>query len=239
MKKVVFTFTILLAFVLSSKAQTNLISGTDKSYIEVIGANSIDVIPDMLYISISLREKKGISVESQEDTLKNVLQRCEIPFSKLTINKAQSTYSKISFASRTGVTQKVYSLLLSDAATMARVFDEFEKTTVINNYRLEKISHSKIDSLVREVKTKAIKEAKSQAEYLLSAINEKIGKPMEIREVKSDDAELYNIVGGIPARYGNSRNYDYNASSWSSGETVIGVQNINIKKFVYIKFAIQ
>ncbi len=236
MKKQVTILALFFVLTLCSNAQTETIANGEKSYIEVIGSNSIDIIPDMLYVSIIFREKKSISIDSQEDTLKNIMQRCEIPISKLTINKAQSTYSKISFTSRTGVTQKVYSLLLPDASSMARVFDEFEKSTIIDNYRLEKISHSKIDSLVREVKIKAIKEAKAQAEYLLNAINEKIGRPLEIKEVKGDNIEIYGIVGGVPARYGNSRDY---SEPISSQDIVISVQNIKIQKYIYIKFAIQ
>ncbi len=241
MKKSAAILALFFVFLMYGNAQTGtsipVKSNTDVPYIEVIGTSNIDVVPDMLYISISIREKKNISVDSQEDPLRNIMQRCEIPNSKLTINKAQSTYSKISFASRSGVTQKVYSLLLPDAASMARIFDEFEKSTIIDNYRLEKISHSKIDSLVREVKIKAIKEAKNQAEYLLNAINEKIGKPLEIKEVKSDNIELYSITGGTLARYGNSR--EYTAESMSAQDVVIGIQNIKIQKYIYIKFAIQ
>jgi len=239
MRKLTAIIALFFVLIMYSNAQTLTNLSNEKPYIEVIGSSNVDVVPDMLYISISIREKKNISVDSQEDTLRNIMQRCEIPNSKLTINKAQSTYSKISFASRSGVTQKVYSLLLPDAATMARIFDEFEKSTIIDNYRLEKISHSKIDSLVREVKIKAIKEAKNQAEYLLNAINEKIGKPLEIKEVKSDNIELYSITGGIPARYGNSRDYTATSESMSAQDVVIGIQNIKIQKYIYIKFAIQ
>lgn len=239
MRKLTAIIALFFVLIMYSNAQTLTNLSNEKPFIEVIGSSSIDVVPDMLYISISIREKKNISVDSQEDTLRNIMQRCEIPNSKLTINKAQSTYSKISFASRSGVTQKVYSLLLPDAATMARIFDEFEKSTIIDNYRLEKISHSKIDSLVREVKIKAIKEAKNQAEYLLNAINEKVGKPLEIKEVKSDNIELYSITGGIHARYGNSRDYTATSESMSAQDVVIGIQNIKIQKYIYIKFAIQ
>lgn len=236
MKKSGIILMLFFVFIMCANAQTGTIESREKPYIEVIGSNSLDITPDMLYISIIFREKKTISIDSQEDTLKNIMQRCEIPISKLTINKAQSTYSKISFSTRTGVTQKVYSLLLPDATSMAKIFDEFEKSAIIDNYRLEKISHSKMDSLVRDVKTKAIKEAKTQAEYLLNAINEKIGRPLEIKEVKTDNIEIYNIIGGVPARYGNSREY---SEPTSSSDITIGVQNIRIQKYIYIKFSIQ
>lgn len=227
----------MMTFIFQGNAQTVVANAPQvKPYIEVIGTNSMEITPDMLYISITLREKKSISIDAQEDTLKNIVQRCGIPMTKLTINKAQSTYSKISFASRTGVTQKVYSLLLSDAISMGIVFDEFEKSTVIDNYRLDKISHTKIDSLEREVKIKAIKDAKTQADYLLTAINEKIGKPIEIREGNYDFSQTYSITGGVPAKYGD---YSGGIISRNSESVGIGVQNIKIQKFIYIKFEIQ
>ncbi len=234
MRKTIAFVALLMTFFFYCNAQTATSNATnEKPYIEVVGTNSIEVTPDMLYISITLREKKSLSIDAQEDTLKKIVQACGIPMSKLTINRAQSTYSKISFASRSGVTQKVYSLLLSDAISMGIVFDEFEKSTVIDNYRLDKISHTKMDSLEREVKIKAIKDAKIQAEYLLAAINEKLGKPMEIREGNKDFSQMYTITGGVAAKYGE----DFDRIS--SRSTEISVQNIKIQKYIYIKFEIQ
>lgn len=240
MRKTIAIVALLMTFFFNCTAQTATSNAnSEKPYIEVVGTNSMEVTPDMLYISITLREKKSLSIEAQEDTLKKIVQACGIPMSKLTINKAQSTYSKISFASKTGVTQKVYSLLLSDAISMGVVFDEFEKSTVIDNYRLDKISHTKIDSLEREVKIKAIKDTKTQAEYLLAAINEKIGKPMEIREVDKNYPLMLNYSEGMNANYATYRGYQTGNQSRISESVDIGVQNIKIQKFIYIKFEIQ
>ncbi len=242
MKKTIAIATLLMTFIINSNAQT-AVSNTpkEKPYIEVVGTNSMEVIPDMLYISITLREKKNSSIEAQEDTLKNIVQHCGIPMTKLTINKAQSKYSRIGFVSKTGITQKVYTLLLSDATSMGKIFAEFEKSGIITYYYLEKTSHTKIDSLKREVKIKAIKDAKIQADYLLNAINEKVGKPIEIREV------LNNIV----VNYGNTRGaiseetityidgVKVASVSYYGSDTEINVQDIKIEIFIYIKFEIQ
>ena len=242
MRKTIAIVAVMMTFIFHGNAQTAVANAPkEKPYIEVIGTNSMEITPDMLYISITLREKKSISIDTQEDTLKNIVQRCGIPMTKLTINKAQSTYSRIGFVSKSGVSQKVYTLLLSDAASMGKIFAEFEKSGVISYYYLEKTSHTKIDSLKREVKIKAIKDAKIQADYLLNAINEKVGKPIEIREVANNIIVNYGNTRG--ARSEETITYidgvKVASGSYYGSETEINVQDIKIEIFIYIKFEIQ
>jgi uncharacterized protein YggE len=241
MKKSMAILVLFCGLMLSGNAQTETTlpgkTNNDIPYIEVIGTSEMEVVPDMLHISIVLKDnhkdKENSSIEQQEELLKKALTDCGVPILNLKIDQAKSNYAKVSWISKAAVTQKVYSLVVPDAATMTKVFAAFQKSEVIDNYYLAKVTHSKLDSLKQEVQVSAIKQAKKQAGYMLEAIGEKLGKPLEIREVDENGCNLYI----------NTQNprivMDQTVSGSALSSSELGVQNIKIQKFIYIKFAIQ
>jgi uncharacterized protein len=116
---------------------------------------------------------------------------------------------------------------------MTKVFAEFQKSEVIENYYLTKVGHSKLDSLKQEVRINATKQAKKQANYMLAAIDEKLGKPLEIREIDENSDNYYTNTRGVRV----AKDQTLSGSRINSAE--LSIQNIKIEIFIYIKFAIQ
>lgn len=213
---VAFLLTHILAFGQSS---------TEQPYIEVTGNSEKEVIPDEIYIEITIKEKHDnknkVTIEEQEEKLKNIVKSIGIDLANLYLSDVNASYVKIRWQKKDMQTKKDYTLKVSDAKTVGKVFNELEKIEITDAF-ISRVSHTKLDSLRKDVKIMAIKAAKEKADYLLAAIGEKTGKPLYIRE----NPQTVVMSGG----YANS-NFDDNKNE-------IQFQKIKLTSSIYVKFTI-
>lgn len=237
------TYIIAIAIIISNTAiAQDQINKEEKSFIEVNGIAEQEIIPDQIYISIIIREKyenkEKITIESQEEKLKTLLKEINIPTSNLYLSDANADYVKVKFRTKDVLTKKDYTLKVSSATSVGQVFQQLEKLE-INDANVSKVSHSKIDSLRREIRIAAIKAAKNKADYLLNAIGEQTGKPLIVRENSNGNLEYnYNRASNTRVTsYQNARFLD--DSDKSSDDEEIQFQKIKIQSSIYVKFLIK
>jgi uncharacterized protein len=239
--KQLLTMAFLLTTILTF-GQTNSPKTEEKPYIEVTGTAEIEVIPDEIFIRIIIREKyvnrTKVTIEEQEEKLKTAVKSIGVDLANLYLSDANADYVKISWQKKDVLTKKDYTLKVSNATTVGQVFQELEKLE-ITDASISKVSHSKIDSLRKEVRIMAIKAAKEKADYLLTAIGEQTGKPLIITE---NTQTIYreeisrmpsrNVVGistgGIPGSIGDK-----------DKENEIQFQKIKLTSSIYAKFSIK
>lgn len=224
MKKILL-FTILLSS-LNILGQVESQNNT-APFIEVIGTAQKEVTPDRIYISILLTEKtvnnQDFSILVQEEKLKEIIKKNNIDFKNLFLSDAMSEITK-NKKKDTGVKlTKEYTLILKNAEEVTTIFEELTDFG-IKEMSIKKTEYSDIENARKEVREKAIKIAKEKAQYLLSAIDEQIGKPLEIKEV--DNVPLKSM-------YSNSViKTDYNSLQNN-------FEKILIKFSYYIKYSIK
>jgi uncharacterized protein len=168
----------------------------DQNYIEVSGSAEMEVIPDEIHILITISEKDfkvKQSFVNYENELVAKLKELGIPVEKEFSVLEMNSWLKTSMIGRNEVfTAKQYLLIVHDAKTANKVFEEVEKYG-ITKMDVIKLDHSKIEQYRREVKINAIKAAKDKAEALSSAINQQIGRALYINE-ENVHLELYSNV---------------------------------------------
>ncbi|MBA4242152.1 MAG: hypothetical protein C0448_15615 [Sphingobacteriaceae bacterium] len=214
----------------------------EKPFIEVNGVAEQEIIPDQIYISIIIREKyenkEKITIESQEEKLKALLKEINIPTSNLYLSDANADYVKVKFRTKDVLTKKDYTLKVSSATAVGQVFQQLEKLE-INDANVSKVSHSKIDSLRKEIRIAAIKAAKTKADYLLNAIGEQTGKPLIVRENSNGNLE-YNYNRNSNTRVTSYQNVRFlDDSDKSVEDEEIQFQKIKIQSSIYVKFLIK
>ena len=78
----------------------------------------------------------------------------------------------------------------------------------VSSMYIKELKHSRIDELKKEVKIKALKNAKEKAEYMLEALDEKCGKVLMINESEYgyQPPVMYrsNVAMGKSGNAGNS-----------------------------------
>ena len=237
--KHLFNAVFLLSFVtIFGQNQSN--KPEEQAYIEVTGTAELEVIPDEIYIEIIIKERienrTKVSIDEQEKNLKTAIKTLGIDMSNFYLSDANADYMKIRWQKKDVWTKKEYILKVSDAKTVGLVFQELNNLE-ITDASIFKVSHSKNDSLRKEVRIMAIKAAKNKADYLLNTLGENTGKPLIIREITqtayisqapAQSTRFVNtiVTGGLPASLGDDNE-------------VIQFQKIKYYSSIYVKFSLE
>ena len=179
MKKSFLIFVMFFVWNLFS-AQKNFL---DQPYIEVSASVDTLVVPDRIYVSITLNEadsKNKKSVEEQEKQLETILKKLKINTDKdLSVLGYSSDFKKYFLKGQNILKTKKYSLLVRDAYTLGNVIISLEEAG-ISNTEVEKVEYSKYKELLLELKSEAVKRSRIIAQKLVKPLNQKVGKALNI-----------------------------------------------------------
>lgn len=199
MKKIFLTFLILVC----AKSLSQTKNFIDLPYIETSAKVDTLVIPDRIYLNISITEKdtKGkISVEELETKMNEKLKSLGIATEKqLTLNDLSSNYKKYFLKQQDILKNKNYTLLVYNARVAGKVIVALEEIE-ISNVILEKTEYSKAEEMILTLKSEAIVKAKNQAIAMTKPLNQKIGNAIYISDLSNIVNMLSGRVSGIQIR---------------------------------------
>ena len=158
--------------------------------IEVNGSAEQEVLPDEIFVNITLREyfrdkdnKNKVDIMALEKQLQKAVEEAGISKENFTIG-AMNGYREwwgrkkpTTFLESKSYILKVANLYKIDGI-IARVDDKGVASTNIDRYEF-----SKIEQLRKDIKIKALQAAKAKAQYLLEGIGEQLGEAFEITEI--------------------------------------------------------
>lgn len=191
MKRIFLTFLILVC----AKSLSQTKNFIDLPYIETSAKVDTLVIPDRIYLNISITEKdtKGkISVEELETKMNEKLKSLGIVTEKqLTLNDLSSNYKKYFLKQQDILKNKNYTLLVYNAKIAGKVIIALEEIE-LSNVNLEKTEYSRVEEMILTLKSEAILKAKNQAAAMTKPINQKVGNAIYI----SDYSNIVNMLNG-------------------------------------------
>lgn len=233
MKKSFLIFVMFFVWNLFS-AQKNFL---DQPYIEVSASVDTLVVPDRIYVSITLNEadsKNKKSVEEQEKQLEMILKKLKINTDKdLSVLGYSSDFKKYFLKGQNILKTKKYSLLVRDAYTLGNVLISLEEAG-ISNTEVEKVEYSKSKELLLELKSEAVKRSRITADKLVKPLNQKAGKALYISDTNYGGIEDYEYV---TVRNIALQEMDYKKES-ASEEFLrkLDFQKIKFSTTVYVKY---
>lgn len=183
----------LLAFGLKAQmpAETQ-----NKPFIEITGTSETEVVPDEIYITITLTErmegKEKLTIDRQEGDLRKHLKELGIDPANLVLNSADADFGKVRKSTKDVLVSKSYVLKVNSTDMIAKVYERLDKINAQDAY-ISRVTHSKVLDFQKENRIKAMKAAKEKVEYLLGAVGQTAGKPLEIRELDNyiSDGPMY------------------------------------------------
>lgn len=192
MKKSFLIFVMFFVWNLFS-AQKNFL---DQPYIDVSTDADTLVVPDRIYVSITLNEadsKNKKSVEEQEKQLETILKKLKINTDKdLSVLGYSSDFKKYFLKGQNILKTKKYSLLVRDAYTLANVIISLEEAG-ISNTEVEKVEYSKYRELLLELRSEAVKRSRIIADKLAKPLNQKAGKALYISDTNYGGIGDYEV----------------------------------------------
>jgi uncharacterized protein YggE len=242
MKKYLILLLAVFSF-MATKAQTVQQPRT----INVNGSAEMEIVPDEIYVQVELREydKKtaGKTEKVDIDKIKNDFLSAAKSLGLKDEDVVVQGYSgydqnlwwvkKNKKANPDMKASISYLVKLNTVAKMDELVKKLDDEATQNFY-IQKVSHSKLTELKKQLKIQAVKAAKEKAEYLAEAIGEKVGHAISINDP--------NEVGYYPPRvvYANTMMKSEAVSDQSSAPAM----NVDFKKMklqfdVQVTFALQ
>jgi uncharacterized protein YggE len=207
---------------------STILGQDDKRYIIVRGSAESEVTPDIIIISIRLREYEE---NKQKVTLDKIESDFTSAVTKSKINKDRIVLSDISINSvqqrrrdRDFYAQKTYNINFSKTEDVL-TFLENLKSVKIDYLDIAKLSHTEIEKYRLEIKIEALKAAEKKADALLNSVGAKRGKPLLIDESPSEVTDW------------RPRNMDSNALYKIVDNETLGISEIPLKK-IKLRFEI-
>ena len=173
------TIMLFLTMPTKSTAQT-----ATQPYIDINATVEREVTPNELYLQITISEKdyKGKkTLEEMQDAMIGVLEinRIDIP-ECLTLSYMGSEISYKTFSKNMiAKTEATYLLKLNDATTMQNVIASLEERQ-ISDIELVRTKYTGEKELKAEMGVEAMQQAKAEAQILTGAIEQEIGKAINI-----------------------------------------------------------
>jgi len=198
MKNTLFVI-LAFAFYTSFGQKRDATTTPDIPFIEVTGTATKEIEPDQFFVSITLSEKsidnRKYSIENQEEKLGQILKALNIDADKLTLSDLNSQIIKDKKGEIGFKQSKEFILLLRTSSEVSKLFAALFEAN-IKQADVIKTSHTNIVAFSKEVRINAVKAAKEKAEYLLEAVGNKIGEPIDIVEQGSDSGRDFNYYRG-------------------------------------------
>lgn len=161
--------------------------------IEVNGSAEAEVTPDIIYIGMSLKEyfkdsnnKKKVEIEDLERQLQTAVLSAGIPQENFTINNISSYNNWWEKKKNTEfLARKQYRIKVTDLSKFNEIMSAVDPKG-IEYSNIESYDYSKIESLKKDLKIKALQAAKEKAAYLASSIGENLGGAINIQEINNE-----------------------------------------------------
>ena len=187
MKKLSIIMALIAVSVVSGFAQ-----GVDlRRRIEVSGVAEKEVTPDIINVSISLKEyfdgKTKITISQLEQQLEKAVQAAGIAKEDFTINNL-SSYNYIDPKKKTTefLASKQYGIRFRDLNKFNQVLSKVDPKG-IQSTNIDSYDYSKIEYLRNDLKLQALLSAKTKATFMLNGIGEKLGQPISIIEFEDNN----------------------------------------------------
>ena len=187
--------------------------------IEVVGLAEQEVTPDIINVTISLKEylngKTKVTIEDLEKQLEKAVAEAGVLKSDFTVNNLSAyNYNWEKKKNPDFLASKQYGIRFSDLNKFNQIISKVDprgiQSTNIDNY-----DYSKMDQLKNELKLKALLAAKAKATYLLTGVGEKLG-------------QVLNITENDNSSFPQPRQVMYMAKSAVAGD--VGESDIDFKK---------
>jgi uncharacterized protein YggE len=157
--------------------------------INVSGTAETEVTPDIIYIGISLKEylkdnnsKKKVEITELEKQLVDAVQSAGIPKENLTINNLNSWNTATQKKKNPDfLASKQYKLKVSDLNKFNSILSAIDAKGILST-DIDSYDYSKIESLKKDLKIKALLAAKEKATYMVEALGDKLGSVLDIQD---------------------------------------------------------
>ena len=162
--------------------------------IEVVGFAQIDITPDKIYYMVEVGDKrlgkKFINMDFVDKQFWKLLEKHKITSERVKITDTDSRQIRYKKRKDEVRQMKEYEIEFENINSLDSFAKDLSKTE-INRSGIIRVDHTKLIEIEENLKIEAIKNAKEKAQKLLIALNEDLGRVVEITEIGENDYRNY------------------------------------------------
>ena len=229
-KTFLFSFLLLMAINLYGQSKNYL----DQPYLETNASADTLVVPDRIYLGITIREsdtKDRRSVEELENKMVAALKAIGINTDdQLMLSNLDSNFKNY-FLKKTGVLKsKSFTLLVYDGLTAGKAIQSLENNNIAN-VNFQKAEVSNIEELQLALRKKAVENAVTQAKSMLEPLGQSLGKALYISDLNTGIVYGWqNRMASMEVAMARSDQYE---------PVNVDFEKVKISSNVNVKFAIE
>ncbi|WP_134089876.1 SIMPL domain-containing protein [Olivibacter sp. XZL3] len=208
MKKIL-TAVLLGVIALSASAQ-NI---DTRRKIEVYGSAEQEITPDIIYVSISLKEyikdnKNKVTIDELEKQLASAVKNAGIKEEDFTIeNIASYNYIDPKKKKDPGfLASKQYKIKVADLQAINGILSNVDEKG-IQSTRIASYDHSRMAEIRNELRIRAVKNAQEKAMVLVEALGDTLGKALEINDNNTDASSPQAMYSTVATLRGKSADF--------------------------------
>jgi uncharacterized protein YggE len=212
---------------------------TNEKTITVIGISEMEIEPDLITLSMTVRETENTKKESDIVNLENKIVKF---LTSIGIDKSNFTVNRYAAREQIGSKfkqDKAYNLIIPKPSLLDTIVAKCIEVGMDNLY-VSKIDHSQIETLRNDLLAKALNAAKIKAEIIAKEMDISIGKVSMVNE-------SYKIVGDRQDSYNNAfysledvvvTGYGVRGVSPARSSSTINIEKLHLSKTVIVKYEI-
>src|SRR5688572_19833582 len=195
-----YTFITLIASLLMLGASGQTIANPYPKTINVTGSAELEIVPDEIYVQVDLKEyeKKGqgkVGLEKIKQEFLTNVRSIGIHDSLISI-AAYDSYNANPWLRKKKKKEEMYATIsyqikLKSSPQLDALVDKLNDDAT-ENFFIRRTSHSRLADYRKQLKIAAVKAAKEKAQYLSTAIDEKVGDAVTIQEPVEYFIPYYN-----------------------------------------------
>lgn len=163
--------------------------------IEVNGEAEMEITPNEIQLRIVLKEyldgRKKVEMNKLESQLVKALKAEDFADDDLTVESISGyNWNWKKQRSEEFLATKSFKLKVSDLRKMNDLLERLDQRG-INSVSIASYTHSNLEQYQKELKLKALQNAKDKAAFLLSGIDETLGGVLEVSEINQPQVPIY------------------------------------------------
>lgn len=182
---------LVAALMLTTSLYAQQTSVMDQPYIEVSGQAEVEVVPDKIYVQITIDgDSKGQETVLQQE--KEMVQRFDAlgidVEKKLVVQELFNSALK----SNKVTTFKMYRLEVNSATQLAHVFQALQAIGIAQA-EIESVDVSNKEELIQKIRAEAAQNARQNALVLANALGQELGKAQYVQDYSTSPYEYMNM----------------------------------------------
>ncbi len=182
---------LVAALMLTTSLYAQQTSVMDQPYIEVSGQAEVEVVPDKIYVQITIDgDSKGQETVLQQE--KEMVQRFDAlgidVEKKLVVQELFNSALK----SNKVTTFKMYRLEVNSATQLAHVFQALQAIGIAQA-EIESVDVSNKEELIQKIRAEAAQNARQNALVLANALGQELGKALYVQDYTTSPYEYMNM----------------------------------------------